>query len=130
MPTTEPPEALSSLVQRVDAAFRNSAADRRRLHDSEWRAGDDTPSVLGEVEVRADAVRGIVLTRLAVGRHETTKLIDIVTSSCFAGSPLLSSWLADESVRFPAFASYLRALEDLRAATLADLQAELGRRAT
>lgn len=40
-------------------AFANSSINRKRLHELEWEAEEGSPSILGEVEVRADTVIGI-----------------------------------------------------------------------
>lgn len=112
---------LEFLLGEVQDSYARSKVDRARLHGREWESEEDSASVLGEAEIRADFVVGIVRTWLAIGVDGSER--DGLVEQSVHRSPTLHGWLATDAAVYPQFAAHVQAVEHLRAAALRVLAA-------
>ncbi|OUS24652.1 hypothetical protein A9Q99_24100 [Gammaproteobacteria bacterium 45_16_T64] len=113
---------LEILLKYLEVVFSSSSEDRKRLHDIEWEAEDDSPSILGEVEVRADTVIGIARTCLKRRPENISKLVYTLKESSVYQSDSIVSWLAVNGGDYQNFIGYMAAIENLRIGTIAFLE--------
>ncbi len=113
---------LSILLRFLEIAYTNSSVNRKNLHEIEWKAEESSPSILGEIEVRADAVIGITRGCLKRKPGEIDKLIDTLEVNSVYQSEFLVHWLAYNGDDFPDFLLYITAIENLRLGTIAFLK--------
>ncbi len=112
-------ELMDILLNEVLRAYANCEAERAKLHEVEWSSGEDSPSVLGEAEVLADAVAGVVQTMLTRGAGP--KHPGVLAKLGTHRSPTLHEWLTQSDSEYPAFAVYLQTVELLRTVALHQL---------
>ena len=115
-------KTLGVLLRFLEAAFSNSSTNRKLLHKIEWEEEEGSPSILGEVEVRADTIIGISRTCLKREPEGINKLIDTLEVSSIYKSKILVTWLANYGDNFPGFLGYIAAIENLRISTLVFLK--------
>lgn len=118
-------KALNVLLDFLELAFRNSAINRKKLHEIEWKAEEGSPSILGEVEVRADAVIGIARTYLKKRPENINELVDALEVNSIYQSELLVGWLAANGEDYQEFLGYIAAIENLRMGTITFLNKEI-----
>lgn len=110
-------DALVSVLSHAERAYERTKAERRVLHQQEWEASSRAAgSVLGEAEMRTDAIFGIVRELLSVGVDSAAR--DTLDRAALVRSRTLQKWLHDEATGFPEFAAFLAAVEHLRALAL------------
>lgn len=112
-------KVLEVLLKLLDSAFSNSSSNRKRLHDIEWDEEDSSPSILGEVEIRADAVIGIARACLEKDHIDISEFIDILEANSVYGSEAIVNWVANDGGDFQEFLQYLAAVENLRTGMMA-----------
>ncbi|MCX4030267.1 hypothetical protein H0A36_28920 [Endozoicomonas sp. SM1973] len=113
---------LEILLISLEESFSNSSSDRKRLHDLEWGAEEDVPSILGEVEVRADLVIGIVRTFLKKKPDNTVELIKILQENSIYNSDSIVNWIAVDGNKFRKFLCYVETVESLRMSIISFLK--------
>lgn len=113
---------VNVLINVFEQAYFDSLSDRKHLHDIEWNSEDDTPSILGEVEVRADAIMGIAKTCLKKEPNNREELIDILLNNSVYSSESIVAWVASEGTSFCDFLRYIESIENLRMGTLSFLE--------
>lgn len=116
---------LAVLLDLLEVAFTSSSVNRKSLHEIEWEAEEGSPSILGEVEVRADSVIGIVRTCLKRQPESIHELIYTLEASSIYQSEILVNWLVRCGDGFPDYFRYMMAIENLRAGTIAFLKKEI-----
>lgn len=114
--------ALKVLLTFLELAFTASALNRKKLHELEWQAEEGSPSVLGEIEVRADAVIGISRRCLKKHPENINELVDKLEASSIYQSEVLVGWIAAHSEDYQEFLGYIAAVENLRMGTMAFLK--------
>lgn len=104
---------LQVLLIRVNEAYQSSKDDRKKIHKIEWEVDDGT-SILGESEIRAGAVIGLV--KQYIDSTITDKEDALLTLRKYSvyRSPDLLKWLLKEGNEFSNFTLYLENLEHLR----------------
>ncbi|WP_044617283.1 hypothetical protein [Gynuella sunshinyii] len=117
-------KALEVLLKFLELAFSRSANDRKRLHDIEWEAEEGAPSVLGEVEVRADAVIGIVRTHLKRQTNNIDEVVEALRAGSIYESESIVRWIASDGDNFHEFLCYIEAIENLRTSMMTFLKNE------
>lgn len=115
-------KALEVLLVFLGLAFSNCSKDRKRLHDIEWEAEECSPSILGEVEVRADTVIGIARSCINKQPDNIDGLIDILKEKSIYQSESIVNWLAVDGGDYLGFVGYIVAIENLRSGTVALLE--------
>lgn len=115
-------KTLGVLLRFLNVAFSNSSTDRKLLHKIEWKEEDGSPSILGEVEVRADTIIGIARTCLKRNPARISNIINALEVNSIYKSKILVNWLANYGDNFPGFLGYIAAIENLRISTLAFLK--------
>ena len=115
-------KTIGVLLRFLDVAFSNSSMNRKLLHKMEWEEEDGSPSILGEVEVRADSIIGISRTCLKREPENISNFINILEANSVYKSKLLVNWLANYGDNFPYFLGYIAAIENLRISTLIFLE--------
>ena len=115
-------KVLNVLLKFLELAFTASTLNRKSLHEIEWEAEEGSPSVLGEIEVRADAVIGIARTCLKKRPENINELLDTLEASSIYQSELLVGWLAASGEDYQEFLGYITAIENLRMVTMAFLK--------
>lgn len=110
---------LERILAEVDAAYSDSASERRKLYEQEWSQPAQSVSILGESEVYVDTVVGSVrsVMRRAADVDHGPALSSLRAASIYTRATLLD-WLRTEAERFPAFARYLASVEYLRTSAL------------
>jgi hypothetical protein len=106
-------DAIVLLLTHAERAYQRSKSERAMLHQQEWDASSRDGSVLGEAEMRTDAVFGVARELLRVRVDFASR--DILERAAIFRSGTLQKWLHDDGPRFPEFAAYLAAVEHLRA---------------
>lgn len=108
--------ALKFMLDEVLRHHSEFRQERKKLHEIEWNAGDDAPSVLGEAEIRATAVVGTAsLCLQQIGPKNLQDHWNALSNVTIYGSKTLSDWMKLHSTEFPGFTAYLQAVEYLRA---------------
>jgi hypothetical protein len=113
---------LNLLLKALEMAFSNSSMNRKSLHEIEWEMEEGHPSILGEIEIRADTVIGVARTCLKKQPKGIDELIDTLESSSVYQSEIIVNWLADNGDNFPEFMTYITAIENLRIGTITFLK--------
>ena len=113
---------LITLLKYLESTFSSSGPDRGALHKVEWNAGSGAPSVLGEVEVRADNVVGISMRCLGNVPCNVNELIDFLKKESIYQSETLLEWISKNGDDYHGFLCYIAAVENLRVGTLAFLE--------
>lgn len=114
-------EAIIAFAQDfVNRSYDCSKEDRKQLHEQEWQAPAGT-SVLGEVEVRVDAILGALST---IQRKQPTreKALHTLLNGSMFGSPTIRSWMLTQRQKYYDFAAYIHAVEYLRLVLLGMIQ--------
>lgn len=115
-------KALNVLLKFLELAFTASALNRKSIHEVEWEAEEGSPSVLGEIEVRADTVIGIARTCMKKRPENANELIDILEACSIYQSEVLVGWLAASGEDYQEFIGYIAAIENLRMGTMTFLK--------
>ena len=115
-------KALEVLLKLLELTFTSSSFDRKQMHNIEWEAEDYLPSILGEVEVRADTVIGIARSCLKKQPDHANELVKMLLENSVYNSDSTVSWVATVGIDFHDFLSYIAAIENLRMGTVALLQ--------
>lgn len=105
-------------LRYVENCFLKSASDRKTLHDFEWESEKGDPSVLGEVEVRADTVSGIARSLQKRNPRNILSTIRILQENSIYRSNTIKSWLIKNSSQFYYFVNYIIAVENLNSNTI------------
>jgi hypothetical protein len=111
-------QLLELLLEFVKVEYQRSRQDRQHLHEEEWQAGEQAPSILGETEVRADAVIGVVRGYLFSQNFDTKSAREILHRYSVYDSKVLMSWLLKHTESRTQFVAYLHAIEHLRRVAL------------
>jgi hypothetical protein len=117
-------EVILEIVQDfVSRSYDCSKEDRKRLHEQEWQASAST-SVLGEVEVRVDAILGALST--IQKKHPTReKVLHTLLHGSMFGSLTIRTWMLTQRHSYASFAAYIHAVEYLRLALLDMIQGDI-----
>ncbi len=115
---------LQIMLIKIDEEYQSCQQDRHKLHKLEWEGKESEPSVLGEVEVRADTVIGLVKTHLKIGVKDKGETVAMLQKYSIYNSPVLLRWLLEEGRNFNHFASYMTNIEHLRMTFLEMMNAE------
>lgn len=113
---------LKILLKLLELALTASALNRKKLHEIEWEAEEGSPSILGEVEVRADTVIGISRTCLRKRPENINELVDTLEAGSIYQSEVLVGWIVASGDSYPEFLEYITAIENLRMGTIAFLK--------
>lgn len=113
---------LKVLLKLLELTFTASALNRKRLHEIEWGAEEGSPSILGEVEVRADTVIGISRACLRKRPENINELVDILEAGSIYQSEVVVGWIVASSDSYQEFLEYITAIENLRMGTIAFLK--------
>ena len=105
---------LNNIINTINSAYKDSIKDRRIIHELEWNASDDTPSILGEVEVISDNIIGHVQTYLDWKIENVEDVINFIKSNSIFASNILVSWIIGESDKYKNYLTYLYLIELLR----------------
>jgi len=105
---------LNNMLNLVNDTYASSKDDRHKLHKIEWSGETDTPSILGESEIRADAIVGIVRKHVRIDTTNKDEDLKILKRYGIYKSPILRNWLLDEGDNFKDFTAYLNMLELMR----------------
>ena len=111
-------QLLELLLDFVKAEYQQSRQDRKHLHDEEWQAGEQAPSILGEAEIRADAVIGVVRGYLFSQNFDTKSARETLHKYSVYDSKVLMPWLLKHAESHAQFVAYLHAIEHLRLVAL------------
>lgn len=109
---------LQLLLDFVKIEYQKSHQDRKQLHDEEWEAEEQEFSILGEAEIRADAVIGIVRNYLFNPHFDTKSAQETLYEYSIYNSKVLMSWLSEHKESYIQFTAYLHAIEHLRLVAL------------
>lgn len=103
--------------------YQQSILERKQLHQIEWDAQDGAPSILGEVEVKSDAIAGCTswIDRKGCVKN-VTRLIGILKQYSIYESPILIRWLVEDGKDYPMFSTYVHLCEHVRMLLLEWLQ--------
>lgn len=122
---TKHKDLISLLAEQVNEAFFLSKSDRRKLHDIEWEGGQNSPSILGETEVRASNIFGYATQCLKPNFKEINKVVDGLKKDGIYDSSVLLTWLLNEGDDFNQFTLYIQKLEHLRLSMIDLLKKEV-----
>ncbi len=111
-------QLLELLLDFVKIEYQRSSQDRRLLHDEEWEASEQMSSILGEAEVRADAVIGVVRSYLFSQNFDTQSACETLQRYSVYDSQVLMLWLLKHTTGHARFVAYLHAIEHLRLVAL------------
>ncbi|MDM8522335.1 hypothetical protein QUF80_03095 [Desulfococcaceae bacterium HSG8] len=105
---------LQVMLKKIDEEYQSCRQDRHKLHKLEWEGEESEPSILGEVEVIADTVIGLVKTYLEIGAKNKGETVTMLQNYSIYKSPVLLRWLLGEGRNFNHFALYMTNVEHLR----------------
>jgi hypothetical protein len=105
---------LQALINIVIESYNLSKDDRKDLHQLEWGEDDKKPSILGEAEIRADAIIGLSKRFIKSRVDNKVDALKVLNNYGVYCSNILLSWLLDEGDKYKKFSLYLHQLEHLR----------------
>ena len=105
---------INILVDLVNEAYCLCKDDRHKIHEVEWLSQNNSISILGESEIRADAIIGIARSYIRDSLKDKVKRIEVLENYCIYNSSVLGNWLITEGENFKKFSTYLHYLENLR----------------
>lgn len=111
---------LEDLSRMMQLSFEASSADRRRIHAWEWDNGVDLPALLGDEEVKATLLAGVI-SRLSAGRAIDESLVEQVMSKAGLGGTAIERYFPGGLNAVPQFGCYLACLEAVRFGVLAEI---------
>lgn len=104
---------IEVILKLVEDSYRSSEQERKKLHNKEWEEFADSPSILGETEIRADVIIGYVKCYIKEGLKRDDEVISVLHKYRIMNSKALSLWLLNERFNYPNFTLYLHHLEYL-----------------
>lgn len=114
---------LNQLLDLELEAFSKCADERKRLHDVEWEnRADSKSSVLGEVEIAANDIRGVAKNCVSGKPENVSHVIEALEAIAIFKNKVIANWIAFESGKSPKFFQCLLTIESLRACSIAMLQ--------
>jgi hypothetical protein len=111
-PSVDDIAKLKACLREVATTYSDSPADRKMIHEREWKAG--RTSILLDAEIVSDAFAGPATSWI----HEGSVSLDVSKSalldSARENSETLEYWIDEHGAEFPSFRNHLRAVLDLR----------------
>lgn len=106
---------LERMADNLNKSYQSCSSDRGQLSKIEWDLGPESPSVLGEMELKTDTLMGYVRSVIHAGKisNKTEVLRELKKNSIY-DSMTISSWMKDEGQKYKKYAEYLLCYEELR----------------
>lgn len=126
--STDYRKTLDVLLQHEVQAERKCRSDKARLHDIEFRYGEQTFWIWADIEIVSDSIRGIALScfespwRKDLSKEEAVRLLS--AQSIFDKGHLVE-WIGKHGRDYPDFLQYMLATEAVRLAAVKYLQHSL-----
>ncbi len=111
-------KVLKILGNFVNSTYQNCASERTKLHKTEWEHGNNLPSILGEIEVKAGTIIGISQCFNKEEPKQIERLIKELNSCSIYDLEIVLDWIIKDSNQYPKYLTHIQAIENLRIGTL------------